>query len=119
MPLTPNPPFPKGQGDVIRSGDWNDLANEVIALDGRKVNRAGDAITGSLTISSTLAVGTTAPQAPLHILGGNSDLTTTEGDLKIGNTTQRLKIGVALGGASAGDAHIQAQGGTNRLLLGG
>jgi hypothetical protein len=32
MPLIPDPPFPKAQGDNIRSKDWNDLADEVVRL---------------------------------------------------------------------------------------
>ncbi|NET24634.1 hypothetical protein [Okeania sp. SIO1I7] len=55
---------------------------------------------------------------PLTVSGGNWDLTTTEGDLKIGGATHRLKIGVAIDGDGAGDVRIRAQGGTNRLMLG-
>ena len=49
MPITPDSPFPKASGDVIKSKDWNDTVNEVIRLDNAKVNRAGDALTGPLT----------------------------------------------------------------------
>ncbi|NEN88191.1 MAG: hypothetical protein F6K48_04355 [Okeania sp. SIO3H1] len=55
---------------------------------------------------------------PLTVSGRNWDLTTTEGDLKIGSATHRLKIGVAIDGDGAGDVRIRAQGGTNRLMLG-
>ncbi|NES77323.1 MULTISPECIES: hypothetical protein [Okeania] len=55
---------------------------------------------------------------PLTVSGGNWNLTTTEGDLKIGNNTHRLKIGVATSGNGAGDVRICAQGGTHRLMLG-
>jgi hypothetical protein len=64
-----------------------------------------------------IGVGGTA-DAPLHIAGGQWDLTNTEGDLKIGNAALRLKMSVALGGGGAGDARIRAMGGTNRLMLG-
>jgi hypothetical protein len=64
-----------------------------------------------------IGVGGTA-DSQLHIAGGQWDLTGTEGDLKIGNAAMRLKIGVALGGAGAGDVRLRAQGGTNRLMLG-
>jgi hypothetical protein len=59
-----------------------------------------------------------APAARLDILGGNWDTASTEGDLRIGDTTYRLKIGVATGGAGAGHATIAAQGGINALSLG-
>jgi hypothetical protein len=42
-------------------------------LDTAKVNKAGDTITGSLTIGGSLNVGTTTPGSRLE-LGGNSDL---------------------------------------------
>src|SRR5438093_107481 len=70
MAFTPNPPFPKSQGDVIRSSDWNALVNEAIQLDSGKVSCSGDAITGSLTISGSLGVGmTTAPGTSLEVHG--------------------------------------------------
>lgn len=67
MPLTPDSPFPKTQGDNVRSKDWNDALNEVIRLDSAKVNRAGDQITGSLTVNGNVGVGTTNPSSPLHV----------------------------------------------------
>jgi hypothetical protein len=65
-----------------------------------------------------IGIGTTAPAARLDILGGNWDTASTEGDLRIGNATYRLKIGVATGGGGAGHATIAAQGGVNLLSLG-
>ncbi len=47
--------------------------------------------------------------------GGRWDLATTEGDLRIGNDTHRLKIGVALAGGGAGDVWFRADGGSNRM----
>jgi hypothetical protein len=73
MVLTPDQPFPKTRGHVIRSKDWNDAIVEVIRLDNAKVNKAGDTITGSLTVGGSLNVGTTTPGSKLE-LGGNSDL---------------------------------------------
>jgi hypothetical protein len=67
MAFTPNPPFPKSQGDVIRSSDWNDTINEIMRLDNAKVNRLGDHITGPLTIDGNVGIGTTAPGARLTV----------------------------------------------------
>src|SRR4051812_36313725 len=74
-----------------------------------------------LTITNNGLVGirTTAPSSTLDILGGNWDIGNTEGDLRIGNPTYRLKIGVATGGLGAGDVYIRSVGGTRRIILGG
>jgi len=72
MPITPDLPFPKSAGDTIRSKDWNDLVTETQRLDTAKVNRAGDAITGPLTIAGALAVGTTAPATKVHVVDANT-----------------------------------------------
>jgi hypothetical protein len=70
------------------------------------------------TNTGNVGIGTTAPAARLDILGGNWDTASTEGDLRIGDATYRLKIGVATGGGGAGHATIAAQGGVNLLSLG-
>ena len=72
MPFTPDAPFPKTAGQSIRSKDWNDLVAETQRLDTAKVNRAGDAMTGPLTIAAALGVGTTSPAARLHVLDSAS-----------------------------------------------
>ena len=73
MVLTPDQPFPKTRGHVIRSKDWNDAIVEVQRLDTAKVNKAGDTITGSLTVGANLSVGTTTSGSRLE-LSGNADL---------------------------------------------
>lgn len=66
-----------------------------------------------------LSVGGTNPVTRLDVVGlNNGDLTTTEGDARVGNSTYRLKMGVYTAGGTAGDATIAAQGGTDRLYLG-
>ena len=70
------------------------------------------------TNTGNVGIGTTSPAARLDILGGNWDTASTEGDLRIGNATYRLKIGIATGGGGAGHATIAAQGGVNALSLG-
>jgi pyruvate/2-oxoglutarate dehydrogenase complex dihydrolipoamide acyltransferase (E2) component len=62
MVLTPDQPFPKTRGHAIRSKDWNDAIGELQRLDTAKVNKAGDSLTGPLTISGTVGIGTTNPQ---------------------------------------------------------
>src|SRR5262245_11710714 len=61
MPITPASPYPKAPGQTIRSTDWNQTVDEVVRLDNAKVNRAGDTITGSLTINGALGVGVASP----------------------------------------------------------
>jgi hypothetical protein len=72
MPITPDLPFPKSAGDAVRSKDWNDLVTETQRLDNAKVNRAGDAITGPLTIAGALGLGTNSVNAKLHVVDANT-----------------------------------------------
>jgi hypothetical protein len=74
MAFTPDLPFPKSAGDAIKSKDWNDLITETKRLDTAKVERAGDAITGGLSVAGALAVGKTvaAASAKLDVAGSLS-----------------------------------------------
>ena len=76
MPLKPDLPYPKSRTDSIRSKDWNDAVDEVIRLDGAKLDRAGDQIAGTLTVKDKLGVGAKEEptRAPLSVTG------------KVGNT---------------------------------
>ncbi|UCF04902.1 MAG: hypothetical protein JSV33_13410 [bacterium] len=90
------------------------------AGDRKFVIRDYSAATDRLTIDENGYVGLSEndPDAPLHLPGGNWDLNGTEGDLKIGDDTYRLKIGVATGGLGAGTVGIRVQGGLEKLVLG-
>jgi hypothetical protein len=92
---------------------------------GRSREAAGGALNAGvagvlLTVQDNgrVGIGTVTPTAPLQIVGGNWDLGNSEGDLKIGDDTYRLKIGVSRVGGGAGDVRIRAHGGTGRLMLG-
>jgi hypothetical protein len=71
--------------------------------------------------NGNVGLGVTSPAAHLDVLGGNYDVTGTEGDFRVGNPSYRIKMGVALAGGGAGDARIMQQGqpgGYNVLSLG-
>ncbi|MBL4587095.1 MAG: tail fiber domain-containing protein [Flavobacteriales bacterium] len=59
------------------------------------------------------------PQTKLHVSSGNWDVSTTNGDMMIGDGTYNLKFGVADGGGGAGIGRINMVGGLARLYLGG
>jgi hypothetical protein len=84
MPITPAAPYPKAPGQTIRSTDWNQVVDEVIRLDNAKVNRAGDTITGSLTINGALGVGTASPASGARVASTLGVGPFIRGDLAIG-----------------------------------
>ncbi len=71
-----------------------------------------------ITGDGYVGIGTTSPLTTLNVSGGNWDLANTNGDFAIGNSTYRLKFGIATAGSGAGDARIYTTGGTNRTILG-
>jgi len=88
MPLIPDPPFPKTQGDNIRSKDWNDVVNELIRLDNAKANRSGaEAFTGPLTIDGAVGIGTTTPARLLHVQDSEMHSGGSKAGLSFGNRT--------------------------------
>ena len=91
-----------GSGDIVR---FQDTQSDVFVVkDGGNVG-----------------IGTAFPETRLHVFsnGLHWNLDATEGDFKIGDSTHRLKIGVATGGYGAGTAGIRMQGGLGRIILGG
>lgn len=74
------------------------------------------------SIAQNIGIGTSSPAARLDVLGSNNwDLSNTEGDMRVGNGSYRIKVGVALGGGGAGAAAIMQYGqpgGYNVLALG-
>ena len=68
--------------------------------------------------SGGVGIGTNAPSAPLDVKGGNWDFSVSEGDVRIGSSMQRLKIGIATGGGGAGIARLNAVGTVPRIYLG-
>lgn len=74
------------------------------------------------SMAQNVGIGTNNPATRLDVAGSNSwDLTNSEGDVRIGNSNYRLKLGVALGGVGAGTVNIMQYGlpgGGNILNLG-
>jgi hypothetical protein len=68
--------------------------------------------------AGSVGVGVMSPDATLDVLGGNWDLVSTAGDLRVGNDLYGLKVGVATSGGGAGDCRIRAFGSTSKLMLG-
>ena len=59
----------KKSGDPLQISDWNTASEEIVRLEQAKVDRKGDAITGSLTIANKVGIGTKNPQAKLDVKG--------------------------------------------------
>ena len=78
-----------------------------------------DAADMSIIPGGNVGINTSSPGTLFDVRGINNwDTNSTEGDVRIGDPTYRFKIGVATGGAGAGDIRLSAHGGTNRIFLG-
>ena len=70
-------------------------------------------------VNSRVGIRNNAPVNSLDVGGLNNwDLTNTEGDMRVGNSSYRLKFGVALSGGGAGSAGIMQTGGAGVLNIG-
>jgi len=66
-----------------------------------------------------IGIGNTSPEARLDIKGGDWNLEGgAAGDLRIGNPTHNMRIGVATGGGGAGIGRIFTGQGVNRMIFG-
>lgn len=86
---------------------------------GGYITNAGGAV---LSLSgSNIGIGTNSPATVLDVAspgGITYDLVATEGAFRIGDNTNRIKMGVALSGLGAGNASIVTQGTNPKLNLG-
>lgn len=92
--------YPLNEGQLVSTGFWNNFVNAVEELDKDKISKSGGSMSGPLSISA-----------------GNWDIVTSDGDFRIGDKKNSLKIAVVTKGKHAGDVRIRAQGGTGRLIL--
>jgi hypothetical protein len=99
---------------------WIDTDPVFTIGNGTSVTSTSDAFT--VLKNGNTGIGTISPVTKLDISGGNNwDLINGDGDLRIGNSLYRLKIGIALAGGGAGGVGIMQYGqvgGYNVLSLG-
>jgi len=73
---------------------------------------------GNAYVNDSIWIQRTPGLARFDMLGTRGDVDVSEGDFRIGNSTQRLKMGVFSTGTFAGLARIYAAGTNARLVLG-
>lgn len=80
----------------------------------------GTAIVERMNIDgSNLGIGSIRKDVPVDIQGQNNwDLSSGDGDVRVGDTDNRLAIGVALAGGGAGTTRLWAKGNRSQLRLG-
>ena len=117
-----------GRFNNVSGTTWSWIDTEPLFIIGNGTSAAApsDAFkiykNGNGFLLGNFGIGTATPVTKLDISGGNNwDLSGGEGDFRVGNSTYRLKIGVALGGGGAGAVGIMQYGsptGYNVLSLG-
>lgn len=111
---------------ILQFSEWETaLPNSGMAIEynGSEANQLNilgtDALSKfSFTTTGRLGIGVSTPEARLQILGGQFNLSTTEGDLNIGNPAYRLAVGVQTSGMTAGICRLYAKGGVARMIFG-
>ena len=106
-----------GLSSTTVEGALTSLASTVGTLVTSVAGKAGLNIPNIFTQKNTFTAG--AGTLGVDVVGGNNfDLTTSEGDVRIGNATNRLRIGVNTAGFSAGSTVIDTTGaGTANILI--
>ncbi len=112
-------PTPKNPGDLIRAQDWNEALDEVVRLESAKLNVAGGAISGALTIQGVLGVGSTAiPNRRLTVRGSGGTYPNVIND----NGAHEILVGADGAGGIVStmtnhDLQLRAGGNNTRLIV--
>lgn len=125
MPITPDPPFPKKQGDNIRSKDWNDAVNELIRLDTAKLTLAsGGALAGALSINTPVNTSpvvnlkqTTPSWGTVDIYKDYRYIRTEFAGAGTDGPFRQFNVGA--GGVSIGYPNVPTYGSTHALYVNG
>jgi hypothetical protein len=78
----------------------------------------GTVFTGGATFNGLVGIFKATPQVELDLRGGQGGVFSSEGDFRIGNETNRLKMGIYTTGVNTGHARIYSSGPAPRLILG-
>ena len=105
------------QGSLGTWGRYLSLAHN--GTDGRITTDTGHLL---LQPAANVGVATGTPLSPLHVGAAGSNWSWTAsngwGDFCVSNGSMGLSLGVAVGGAGAGDVRLWTKGGTERLFIG-
>jgi hypothetical protein len=111
-----------GRYNTISGTTYSWIATEPLFVIGNGTSSAAPSDAFTVLKNGNVGINTSTPSTKLDIAGGNNwDLVNGDGDLRIGNSSYRLKVGVALEGGGRGAAGIMQDGqtgGYNVLSLG-